>query len=1215
MTAPGQERVFISYATRDGADFAKALRTQLQDDGFSVWQDVVALQGSADWWSQIENTLRSKHLQHFVLVVTPGALASPVVRREIRLARQEGKTVSPVRGPGIEDMSQMPRWLGNLYDLAVPERRTNFLRVLEQQSAARRVPMMAPEPPVDYVTRPHEFDALKTKLLDSKGDAVAITAALRGAGGYGKTTLAKALAHDDDIQDAFYDGVLWVELGEQGGGRLLALIADLVALITGEARAIATVEAARTALGEALGDRRILLVIDDVWQRHHLDAFLHGGKGTTRLVTTRFDAVLPVDTERQEVDAMTAGEALTLIGWGLPADQVSAQARALGDLARHLGEWAQLLKLANGFLRDRVLKHRQPLDRALPDLFKRFAARGLDALSATGTVDYADRHRSVAKVIQTSLELLDADKRARFGELGIFPEDADIPVGILARLWAETGGLDDIATEDLLAELYGLSLLLNLDLDRRTFRFHDTTRHFLQHQAGKDGLVAQHKRLIQAMGDIGGAKATPAAELDYFYRYLPQHLADAGERDTLDALLMDPGWLAAKLAATASPQTLVTDFEQHGRGDMQDFIGRTLRLTAGILARDPRQLMPQLLGRLARCAAPEAPAFLAQARRHLQTPAILTQRPSLAPPGAELMRLEANAGAVNDIVLLPSGDLASAHEDGSIRAWNLKTGVQVRELRDVPERVAALALLKDGVVASGHFDGRINLWDLERGKHIRGWAAHADAVNGLCALRDGRLVSASSDSTIAIWDAATAYEQARLIGHAGWVRSILQLADGRLASASYHDDHSLRFWNLETGNADAMIEKIGTSGAESLIELRNGRLVAGCFSEIIKIDPATASIMHTSDRHRSSVTALAELSDDRLATGGGHGDPSIELGVPGQSTNARLIGHTASINRLLVLEQDRLASASDDGTIRVWDINRASLEEVDTELPASSGLYLYNHTTLFHASDNGVLTKHDVATGGVSRFRLSGGRIGCIDRLSNSEWIVESFGRTISTWTIDGSEPSPARPLGWKYDKYYVCVSTICAVSPSSFAEAVYSFNPADPSIRICDLKSGAVQMELVGHTDTVWRTILLSNGRLASSSSDKTVRQWDLATGRQCGLMEFDCWISAFVELPDGRLAAGGEQRIYILDLQSGQRLGELEGHTAVVQAIIPLRDGRLASGAADNTVRIWDLAAARELACIEVDAPVTHLAELPDGRIAAADKIGRLHWLEFLA
>jgi hypothetical protein len=60
-------------------------------------------------------------------------------------------------------------------------------------SRQKRVPMMAPEPRLDFVARPKEFDALKQQLLDAKGDAVTgITAALKGR--YGKTTLAKALS-------------------------------------------------------------------------------------------------------------------------------------------------------------------------------------------------------------------------------------------------------------------------------------------------------------------------------------------------------------------------------------------------------------------------------------------------------------------------------------------------------------------------------------------------------------------------------------------------------------------------------------------------------------------------------------------------------------------------------------------------------------------------------------------------------------------------------------------------------------------------------------------------------------------------------------------------------------------------------------------------------------------------------------------------------------
>ena len=166
-------RIFISYSRKDGAAFAADLRARLSKEGFSIWQDLVALEGGRDWWSQIEDTLRSKALQHFVFVVTPMALASPVVRREIRLARQEGKTVSPIKGPDIGELGALPRWLGQVFDLDLPEHWVTLIRVLQDQSRQKRVPMMAPEPPADLVARPAEFDALKRKLLDAKGDAVA----------------------------------------------------------------------------------------------------------------------------------------------------------------------------------------------------------------------------------------------------------------------------------------------------------------------------------------------------------------------------------------------------------------------------------------------------------------------------------------------------------------------------------------------------------------------------------------------------------------------------------------------------------------------------------------------------------------------------------------------------------------------------------------------------------------------------------------------------------------------------------------------------------------------------------------------------------------------------------------------------------------------------------------------------------------------------------
>jgi len=46
------------------------------------------------------------------------------VKQEIRLARQEGKSVCPIKGPGVIDLNKLPRWLGHVYDLDLKEQKT-----------------------------------------------------------------------------------------------------------------------------------------------------------------------------------------------------------------------------------------------------------------------------------------------------------------------------------------------------------------------------------------------------------------------------------------------------------------------------------------------------------------------------------------------------------------------------------------------------------------------------------------------------------------------------------------------------------------------------------------------------------------------------------------------------------------------------------------------------------------------------------------------------------------------------------------------------------------------------------------------------------------------------------------------------------------------------------------------------------------------------------
>jgi hypothetical protein len=407
-------RIFISYARSDGEDFARNLHHRLIEEyGFAVWQDRTEMQVGEAWWQQIVDALTNEHVEYMVLVMTPAAMRSDMVRREWRLARQEGVCVLPVIASPDLDFQSLPHWMGAVHftDPDTPEEWTRFIRTLEGPCHEKRVPFMVEDLPEDFVERSCEFNKLVSCLLDcEREDAIVITAALRGAGGYGKTTLAKALCHDERILEAFYDGILWVTLGENPGD-LTGRVKDLIEILSGERSGFAGLDAATSRLAELLADRHTLIVIDDVWNRAHLKPFVQGGPLCARLITTRDRSSLPENATRISVDAMQKDEAVKLLKTGLS----SADDEAMQKLAADLGEWPLLLKLVNSALREHISIGRD-VDCALDYVNEELSELGLTAFDAE---DPQARDQAVAATLGLSLKHLNEDERARFGELSI----------------------------------------------------------------------------------------------------------------------------------------------------------------------------------------------------------------------------------------------------------------------------------------------------------------------------------------------------------------------------------------------------------------------------------------------------------------------------------------------------------------------------------------------------------------------------------------------------------------------------------------------------------------------------------------------------------------------------------------------------------------------------------------------------------------------------
>lgn len=130
-----------------------------------------------------------------------------------------------------------------------------------------------------------------TQCLGYNGEISTFTA-LYGLPGVGKTALAAELARDRDLLKHFRDGVLWVGLGvEPNVLGQLSRWGRLLGIVPGEMSQLQSPTAWAEKLCSIIGMRRMLLVIDDVWEAEHALAFTVGGPQCSYLVTTRFPSV------------------------------------------------------------------------------------------------------------------------------------------------------------------------------------------------------------------------------------------------------------------------------------------------------------------------------------------------------------------------------------------------------------------------------------------------------------------------------------------------------------------------------------------------------------------------------------------------------------------------------------------------------------------------------------------------------------------------------------------------------------------------------------------------------------------------------------------------------------------------------------------------------------------------------------------------------------
>ena len=183
-------------------------------------------------------------------------------------------------------------------------------------------------------------------------------------------------------------------------------------------------------------------------------------------------------------------------------------------------------------------------------------------------------------------------------------------------------------------------------------------------------------------------------------------------------------------------------------------------------------------------------------------------------------------------------------------------------------------------IASGKNIALVNNTSGVIGKTLQG---HTSTVTDLAINEDGSLLASSSeDKSIIIWDVNAKLKKATLKGHTKSVTQVRIMGSTKAASIS--TDNSLKIWNIDLGR-----------------------------------------IEYSFTGHKKGVRSLA-VSNKHIATGGSSGN--IIIRNKENNEKVRTISTGTSIIRSLTfdLQGVNLISGSDDGMIKIWDVETGELK-------------------------------------------------------------------------------------------------------------------------------------------------------------------------------------------------------------------------------------------------------------------------------------------------
>ena len=115
---------------------------------------------------------------------------------------------------------------------------------------------------------------------------------------------------------------------------------------------------------------------------------------------------------------------------------------------------------------------------------------------------------------------------------------------------------------------------------------------------------------------------------------------------------------------------------------------------------------------------------------------------------------------------------------------------------------------------------------------------------------------------------------------------------------------------------------------------------------------------------------------------------------------------------------------------------------------------------------------------------------------------------------------------------------------------------------------------KLIGHKDLVWCIDRLSNDKIISCSRDKTIRMWDLNSGRCLKILKIHGKSVTSMIVSDDKIISDSDGEIKVWNVESGECLQTLNvGHNNYIRSIGKMSSEKIVSGDQDGKLIIWNI------------------------------------------